>query len=404
MKKRFNLKNSIGIKNLLLTVVALILTVLLVAGVTYSWIEQISNVEMEFGTGTQSPMHISTDNLNKPAVARMNGGNPETIDLSHYFYESGNMHLSSCYSDGKTFYFPKNKATGQGVNNVRYRLGTKSDANVNYISVSFKLTNTEQYEQAYWFDKTPTFFESGSQYLDKLIRCSMTVDGATSVFSAEDTPTYKTVSGISHTGNADSHSCQSFKAYQFDANKNNQTDTTNDNYNSTRGANGNVLFTLPANKTSIVTIKVWLEYNNSNRSVSLSKINMKLVSSFTKTRKIYFTDKSLYNTSDNPTNPWILKEDNTNYDLFLSVLEYDSNNDRYLVVETFTKNAVSGGNSTQFYFDVPSYYNGAPMLFLMTKPNTPNGDSSLSGYASANYPYINSSGTTTDKDIYNGNT
>ncbi|MBR2108822.1 MAG: hypothetical protein IJ932_02590 [Ruminococcus sp.] len=366
MKKRFNLKNLIGKKNLLLTIVALVLVMLMVVGVSYSWIEQISNVEMTFGDKNHAPMLISTEKLNKPAESKIHNGTAQTIDLSKYFYESGNMHLSSCYSDGKTFYFPKRKSqpsSGYSYEIPNYRLGTKDDANVNYISVTFKLRNTENYEQAYWFDKNSTFFASksnASSTLDKLIRMSMTVDGSTSIFSASDTPTYKTVSGISAsaaTTDATDNDCQSFKAYQYDAAHNRQNDSDNDNRSKTRGANGNTLFVLPAGTTSTITIKVWLEYDGVNKSTSLSDINLKLVSSFTQTRNIYLNDESVYNRL-NANSTWmytvgtsghadmylVLKGDTSKHWKFT---ETSANDHKHFVVQNF-----------------PSYYNNQDVYII----------------------------------------
>ena len=360
MKKRFNLKNLIGKKNLLLTLVALILVMLMVVGVSYSWIEQISNVEMTLG-GKESPMHISTEKLNKTAESEINNGSPKTIDLSKYFYESGNMHLSSCYSDGKTFYFPKKEHAGS-TDIPTYRLGTKDDANVNYISVSFKLKNTEDYEQAYWFDKNSTFFQTESSAdtaLDKLIRMSMTVDGASSIFSASDTPTYKTVDSIT-ASSVSTNNCQSFKAYQYDSTLNNQSDSGNDNYSSTRGANGNTLFVLPAGTTSTITVKVWLEYDNNNRSASLSDINLKLVSSFTKTRKIYLVDNSLYGVN------WITGNNATLWLALDNVDEYKYTDDGNYTNDTYWpityKDTVNG--LKRYETTIPAYYNNADVYIL----------------------------------------
>lgn len=360
MKERFNLKNLIGKKNLLMTLVALVLVMLMVVGVSYSWIEQISNVEMTLG-GEKSPMHISTEKLNKPAESEINNGTAKTIDLSHYFYESGNMHLSSCYSDGKTFYFPKKVHAGS-TDIPTYRLGTKDDANVNYISVSFKLKNTEDYEQAYWFDKNSTFFQTKSSAdtnLNKLIRMSMTVDGASSIFSASDTPTYKTVDSIT-ASSVSTNNCQSFKAYQYDSTLNNQSDSGNDNYSSTRGANGNTLFVLPAGTTSTITVKVWLEYDNNNRSASLSDINLKLVSSFTKTRKIYLVDNSLYGVN------WIVGDSATLWLALDDVDEYKYTNDSNYTNDTYWpityKDTVNG--KKRYEATIPAYLNNQDVYIL----------------------------------------
>lgn len=368
MKKRFNLKNLIGKKNLLLTIVALVLVMLMVVGVSYSWIEQISNVEMTFGEENQAPMHISTGKLNKTAESEINNGTAKTIDLSKYFYESGNMHLSSCYSDGKTFYFPKKVHMGS-TDIPNFRLGTKDDANVNYISVSFKLKNTENYDQAYWFYKPGNneyFFKSTNNTdsnLDKRIRCSFTVDGATSIFSASDSPTYKTVDSITASSTT-TNNCQSFKAYQYDGTLTDQSDSGNDNYSSTRGANGNTLFVLPAGTTSTITVKVWLEYDGNNSTASLADVNLKLVSSFTKTRKIYLVDKSLYGDwiTGNSATLWLALDNVTSY-----TYSDDGNpyNDTYW---PFTyKDTVNGKKRYQAI--IPAYYNNQEAYVLRCSNN-----------------------------------
>ena len=285
------------------------------------------------------------------------------------------MHLSSCYSDSKSFYFPKK--SNNGTNNVpTYRLGTKSDANVNYISVSFKLENTEDYEQAYWFDNNATLFSTGDTTLNKLIRCSMTIDGATSIFSAADTPKYKTVSGIS-ASSVSEPDCQSFKAYQYDASHNNENDSGNNNLSPTRGANGNVLFTLPAQKTSMVTIKVWLEYDGSNRTATLADVDLKLVSSFAKTRRVYINDECLYG---NASSTW-LRSDGAK--LYFAVLKehYSNNAVDYYLVENKWQLKKSGGSTTytatdkNFYIDIPAYYNNWKAVLMRC---------SDSGYAQGN--------------------
>lgn len=65
-----------------------------------------------------------------------------------YFYESGGMHLSPCYSDGETFYFQRQGQTG-------YREGNKDDENVNYISFTAKVSSPDATTD-FWFDSMPT--------------------------------------------------------------------------------------------------------------------------------------------------------------------------------------------------------------------------------------------------------
>ena len=179
-------------KTLILTIVAFVLVLMSLISFTFSWIDDIKLVEfqnddlakngapLKTGTDINAAVNITkTDNTidlgnmltNSDIMFQYNNGNaepytepsvpsatdptphikydtetpnstknPNTNDINNkkgYFYESGDMHLSGCYSDGETFYFQR-----QG-GSTGYREGTKDDENVNYISFTTKVSSPD---------------------------------------------------------------------------------------------------------------------------------------------------------------------------------------------------------------------------------------------------------------------
>jgi hypothetical protein len=319
MKKSFSLKKKIGRKNIIISIVALVLIMLTTIATTYSWIEEVS--EITFSTdddSQQTPLHITDKKLNSTVQVSQNSS---SVQLSDYFYESGDMHLSPCYSDGEEFYFPvKKRSTGS---TPTFRKGTKDDENVNYISVTFKVKSINA-KTAYWFDKlnsgSTQFFTvtnssgTGVTNFRNQLRCSITVDNATTVYvnnynqtTANATGTYK--KGASGTQVSGAPTIQSY-SYNSTCNKGKGTvNGHDDNY-------GNTLFNVDKydenNKKTVktVTLKIWLEYstgtaisysdgqttgapNMTKVNAKLSNINLQLTSSWAKTRTIYVKDETV---------------------------------------------------------------------------------------------------------------
>ena len=171
-------------KALLLGAVSLLLVAMMAVTSTVSWIEDVSQVEFSSTDGQETPLHIGSKILLSDAT--MMDSN-DTVDLNKYFNKSGDMHLSPCFGDGQNFYFPVQNGTG-------YRIGTKDDANVNYLSVTFRVIS-EGAATAYWFEKTGNAsfvtFKKGDAGvsgtgLEQQLRCSVTVDGVTNVYAFDD--------------------------------------------------------------------------------------------------------------------------------------------------------------------------------------------------------------------------
>ncbi len=194
-------------KHFALSLVALVLVLLLTVGVTYSWIDDLKQVEIKSEVGGEdAPLKTGLDINSNIKITKENN----TIDLGKvftdedthysghlkyenngndsnktpdwdtinekkgYFYESGGMHLSGCYSDGEYFYFPKN--TGG------YREGNKDDENVNYISFTTKVESPDA-DVDFWFRSLPVIKKSNTEDSIDKARYAITVDGKSHVYS-----------------------------------------------------------------------------------------------------------------------------------------------------------------------------------------------------------------------------
>ena len=284
--KKLNLKKSIGKRNVILSIVALILIMLTLVSVSYSWIDEVSNVEISTNQNSQqSPLHISSKSI-KSDVEMNSSSNITNLNLKDYFYEGGNMHLSGCYSNGEDFKFPTSGSTAE---DATYRNGTKDDANTNYLSATFKLTSKDQ-PTAYWFERTDAnasstgsanYIEtknytsetdpdtrervpgtaSYNSNIEQNLRISITVGGATTVYAFNSNGTYKTGPNTT-AATADRKPVRNFvhypETYANSSPRGNWKTSANttSKYNQGAGSNlnGNILFTVGKNKTETVTV------------------------------------------------------------------------------------------------------------------------------------------------------
>ena len=355
---------------------SLILVCMMSVTSTTSWIEEVSKVEFNSSDGQETPLHIGNRIL--LSDAKMEKKNSSTaVNLNQYFNQSGDMHLSPCYSDGENFYFPIESGTN---NAPGYRVGTKDDANVNYLSVTFRVQSIGA-ATAYWFEKTGTtpyvtFKNGGSEgsnvaALNKFLRCSITVDGATNVYCIDDPntsgyqKTYTTIEDNAPTAQPNGRSVEEYSYYAEEFNSDGTSKTSNSskpNQGAGSNLNGNTLFTV--NKydtdnsvatTKTVTFKLWLEagtYEGGARisDVDLSSIHLNMVSGWEKTRRIYVVDKTIdqwdtglndytganWLTNNNATLHWGIKGSET--------------------TDHWNKVANIGDRKKQ-YFDIPAVYN-----------------------------------------------
>ncbi len=243
--KNFISKLSISKKSkkIMFGVVALIeiLAILIVS--TYCWVETVSTIWIS-GDGK-----IDTVTYTNAAVNTASTG---TVDLTKYFREAGNVHLSAASSaDGVNFYFPvvsktNNKST------AKYRQGTISDVNVNYISFTFNLTSAAEY--SYVFKQDPTIKIGNTVITDSSVRLAITDHDTniTKVFAKNSTAS----NVVSNTSGGTS----SPVVYTFA------------NYANNNKAN-NTLFTMAKNATKKVTVSLWLQ-TGINSSVAGQKVTI----------------------------------------------------------------------------------------------------------------------------------
>lgn len=303
-------KKSLFKRRISLAAVSVLLVLLTGVSATVSWIEDVSQVEFSSNDGQATPLHIGSSILYSDAV--MKDMNTTSVNLNDYFNKSGDMHLSPCYSNGEEFYFPVERGSG-------YRVGTKDDANVNYLSVTFRV-RSEGAASPYWFEKTGTTayvsFKNGTSVvtnsgLENNLRCSITVDGSTSVYAINGT-TYRTVVNNAIVTNTNGRSIADYTYYPETFNnsapegyyKNSVNKTNKPNQGGGDNLNGNTLFIVnkyddrnKANTIKTVTFKLWLEGNAGGSTISdvdLSTINLNIVSGWEKTRRIYVKDSTVH--------------------------------------------------------------------------------------------------------------
>ncbi len=382
MKKFVKLKNKFGRKTLIAGAVSLLLIGQLAIGNTISWIEDVSQVKFSTqNDAQQTPVNISGMNWKSDAIMKKGEG-LQSVSLGEYFNKSGDMHLSPCYSDGENFYFPVQQSVGK--TDVAFRAGTKDDANVNYLSATFRIQSAGA-NTAYWFEKSGenhdtnfvTFKDQNvvtatdpqtfmpSEYktaedatnLSQYLRFSVTVDGATIVYALNSSGEYYTLNAAGTAGKLQTNgrSVEKYTYYQETLNDSAPEESYKDDNNKDKpnqGAgenlNGNTLFTVNKydssnkNTAKTVTVKIWLEYDpdHSTSDANLAAINMNLVSSWAKERRIYVKDATVNQTmrtqakwlSHDGTNDnvaglfWVLKD---NPDVYYQLKRVDDSSDYY---------------------------------------------------------------------------
>ncbi len=373
-------------KTLVLSIVAFVLILMSLVSFTYSWIDDIKLVEFQndnlaqngapLKTGTdinatvnitkedntinlgnmltnndltyeytengKTKRHIrydsSSDNSKKPNMDDIN-------EKKGYFYESGDMHLSPCYSNGETFYFQRQGQSG-------YREGNKDDENVNYISFTAKVSSPDATTD-FWFDSMPTIQGKGKDAsgnpttidVSDYARYAIIVDGECHVYSS---------SGTANTCNSGLNGTTAVTGVRKTS-----TFTYNDSNNVTaeRGVNSNVLFSIKKGGTVNMTIKIWLEGGVGN-DVTASNINLKLISSWSKSRKIWIDDK----TTNGGGGSWLDDDDANLYVTFPAFLyEKKTNPADWPNIENGPFYPIQVSNN-KYYVEVPLVYNNEKMI------------------------------------------
>lgn len=271
MKKLFT--KEILKKNII-AVVALIEVIMIAMVSVYAWTETISSLEIKtVQNGKVDTAIKTTANINSDDTA---------INLDDYFKESGNVHLASCSSpDGDNFYFPV-----VSMDNT-YRKNNINDKNVNYISVSLKVTAKDK-NRTFYFRQAPTIKLNGKEIenTNNCIRMAFFLDGESKgIFSNSQAEAYP-VNSTSGEVTTDAVTINSFSEYTS-AEKS--------------------LFTVNSGETKTLTVSLWLEDPNCTvDGGTVSVEGLELITESQKTAKFTFVDRTSSHNDQNEAsvNSW----------------------------------------------------------------------------------------------------
>lgn len=359
-------------KNLILSVVALALVLMLSVSVTYSWIEDLKLVELNTNddAGTAIPLsvgknidgvyNVTSTNayMNLGPVWKTNSKGNKEIDTAAktvngysvngnkgYFYESGGVHLTPCYGNGQDFYF----SNTQGSN--KYSIGNHDNFNVDLISSTFQV-NSPTAKTEFWFENVDfTLKDSNGDTItngDQYIRVAIIADGITKIYSKGGN--YNTINDYwdnpTGTFSPSSTSCNTFDAY---------THGNVNNNNAVRGVNGNTLFAVSKGDSKNITIRIWLEKNNAISGAVTADLQMRLVSSWAFTRNITIEDF----TTDDKNVSWLVGA-NSNDKIYLAIPAAKVNNQWQSGV-SYWQVGVTSSVHTATVQNIPAVYNDEKM-------------------------------------------
>lgn len=267
LTKQFNFRKK-SRKNFLLSVVALIEIIAIMAVSTYAWVETASTIIIESDGPQQIDSYVYTN-------ADLSSNNAGVIDLSRYYRTSGNMHLASATSsNGSKIFFPKVASTSGTVTGLRQ--GEISDKNTNYINFNFKVTAKDT-ETKLIFDKVPEIKINGTTVNDNSIRVAVSDGSSTKVFSNKASTGNTVINGINYPT----------EILPF-----------SDYAGSAAVESSKFVFTLVKNQTKTITVTVWLQDPSKAKEAKVTIGDLKLIPHTSSTREILFTDYTTrFNTS-----------------------------------------------------------------------------------------------------------
>lgn len=256
-------------KSMILSIVALV-EVLAIAIVSVSaWVETISTIKLDLNNGTIDNYVFTNAN-----IGYGNGYDGNTIDLTKYFRQAGDVHLASATSaNGIDVYFPT--LTANGAPSATYRKATVNDKNVNYIDFSFNVT-AKGTKASFYFEKIPTIKVNDADADEEKLRVSFVCDGSNTVVCGKSNSTAEVVSGTS-LNTKKQESVKSFDSY---------TGLTAES----------PLFTVPADsKPHKVTMRVWLQDDSRKTKYAGQTVtidNFKLITQSPQAGELTFYDKT----------------------------------------------------------------------------------------------------------------
>lgn len=256
-------------KSLILSIVALV-EVLAIAIVSVSaWVETISTIKLDLNNGTIDNYVFTNAN-----IGYGNGYDGNTIDLTKYFRQAGDVHLASATSaNGTDIYFPT--LTANGAPSGAYRKATVNDKNVNYIDFSFNVT-AKGTKASFYFDKVPTIKVNDADADEEKLRVSFVCDGSNTVVCGKSDSNTEVVAGTS-LNTKKQESVKSFDSY-------------------TGSTAESPLFTVPADSTPHkVTMRVWLQDDSRKTKYAGQTVtidNFKLITQSPQAGELTFSDKT----------------------------------------------------------------------------------------------------------------
>ena len=258
-------------KSMILSIVALV-EVLAIAIVSVSaWVETISTIKLDLNNGTIDNYVFTNAN-----IGYGNGYDGNTIDLTKYFRQAGDVHLASATSaNGTDVYFPTLTANGEP--SGAYRKATVNDKNVNYIDFSFNVT-AKGTKALFYFENVPKIKVNGANADEEKLRVSFVCDGSNSntVVCGKSESTTEVVAGTT----LDTKKPENVKSF--------------DSYTGLTA--GSPLFTVPADsKPHKVTMRVWLQDDSRKTKYAGQTVtidNFKLITQSPQAGELTFSDKT----------------------------------------------------------------------------------------------------------------
>lgn len=256
-------------KSLILSIVALV-EVLAIAIVSVSaWVETISTIKIDLNNGTIDNYVFTNAN-----IGYGNGYDGNTIDLTKYFRQAGDVHLASATSaNGTDVYFPTLTANGEP--SATYRKATVNDKNVNYIDFSFNVT-AKKTKASFYFEKVPTIKVNDTDVDEEKLRVSFVCADNNTVVCGKSNSTAEVVSGT-NLNIKRQENVKSFGSY-------------------TGATSESPLFTVPADsKPHKVTMRVWLQDDSRNTKYAGQTVtidNFKLITQSPQAGELTFYDKT----------------------------------------------------------------------------------------------------------------
>lgn len=258
-------------KSMILSIVALV-EVLAIAIVSVSaWVETISTIKLDLNNGTIDNYVFTNAN-----IGYGKGYDGNTIDLTKYFRQAGDVHLASATSaNGTDIYFPTLAANGES--SGAYRKATVNDKNVNYIDFSFNVT-AKGTKALFYFENVPTIKVNGADADEGKLRVSFVCDGSNSntVVCGKSESTTEVVAGTK-LNTTKPENVKSFDSY-------------------TGSTAESPLFTVPADsKPHKVTMRVWLQDDSRDTKYAGQTVTIedfKLITQSPQVGELTFSDKT----------------------------------------------------------------------------------------------------------------